>query len=67
VHRRNTSLAAELKACGAVLIRASNHQVWKLPNGAQFVCGRTPSDHRAEQNAIKVLRKLLERGTIRGE
>ena len=52
-------LAGMLKDCGAVLLRAKKHVVWKLPNGKSFTCASTPSDYRAEANQISHLRHAL--------
>lgn len=49
----------QLKRSGAVLVRQKNHQVWRLPNGRNYVMSQTPSDHRAARNQLKVLRRLL--------
>lgn len=54
-------LDAALKACGAVLARTGKHQIWHLPNGTTLVISVTPSDKRAEQNALSDLRKQLAR------
>lgn len=53
------SIIKALKSCGAVLLRQKNHQVWRLPNGRNYVISQTPSDHRAARNQLKVLRRLL--------
>ncbi len=53
------TIVAQLKRAGAVLVRAKNHQVWRLPNGRRFVIAQTPSDVRAVKNQAAVLRRLL--------
>ena len=49
----------QLKRAGAVLVRQKNHQIWRLPNGRNYVMAQTPSDRRAERNQVAALRKLL--------
>jgi len=44
------------------LIRCKKHLVYKLRNGKTFVVARTASDHRAEKNQLRDLRKLLAEG-----
>lgn len=51
-------LADALVAAGAVLKRGKKHRVYELPNGRTFVIGSTPSDSRADLNAISDLRKV---------
>jgi hypothetical protein len=55
----NKELRKMLKECGAVLVRDKNHQVWRLKNGKNFVCPKTPSDWRVAKNNIRDLRKAL--------
>jgi hypothetical protein len=50
----------ELKRIGAVLIRQKRHQVWSLPDGRKYVMSQTPSDWRAEQKQLSMLRRLLK-------
>lgn len=50
----------QLKRAGAVLVRNKNHQIWRLPNGRNYVMAQTPSDWRAEQKQMSVLRRLLK-------
>lgn len=57
-----TAIQQQLKRCGAVLVRQHKHQVWRLPNGRNFVMANTASDHRAEKNQIQVLRRMLRNG-----
>jgi hypothetical protein len=47
-----------LDAVGARLKRTKKHRVYELPNGRTFVVGSTPSDNRAEQNALSDLRAI---------
>lgn len=49
-------LEAALKSAGAVLKREKKHLVYELPNGRTFVTSKSPSDVRAEANAICDLR-----------
>ncbi len=48
-----------LKEHGAVLVRDSNHPVYRLPNGQTFVASKSPSDHRSTINALTDLRRAL--------
>lgn len=50
----------QLKRAGAVLVRQKNHQIWRLPNGRNYVMAQTPSDGRAGRNQAAVLRRLLK-------
>jgi hypothetical protein len=50
---------ALLEQAGAVLVRAKNHKVYRLPNGRNFVVSQSPSDYRAAQNQLCVLRRVL--------
>ena len=50
----------QLKRAGAVLVRTKNHQIWRLPNGRNYVIAHTPSDGRAGRNQAAVLRRLLK-------
>jgi len=50
----------QLKRAGAVLVRNKNHQIWRLPNGRNYVMAQTPSDRRAERNQARELRKALK-------
>ena len=50
----------QLKRAGAVLVRTKNHQIWRLPNGRNYVMSQTPSDGRAVKNQLSVLRKMLK-------
>lgn len=50
----------QLKRAGAVLVRTKNHQIWRLPNGRNYVMSQTPSDGRAGRNQAAVLRRLLK-------
>lgn len=52
----------QLKRAGAVLVRQKNHQIWRLPNGRNYVISQTPSDGRAVKNQLSVLRRLLGAG-----
>ena len=53
------TITDELKRIGAVLIRQKRHQVWRLPDGRNYVMAQTPSDWRAQQKQISVLRRML--------
>lgn len=48
----------------AVLVRDTNHLVYRLDNGQTFVAAKTPSDHRAAKNNLSQLRRAL--GIARG-
>lgn len=52
-----TRIREILKDLNATLLRQKRHQIWLLPNGNTVVVSNTPSDHRAEQNAIRDIRK----------
>lgn len=49
-----------LQVNNAKLIRSKKHEVWKLPNGKKFTRSKTPSDHRASDQSLCELRKVLE-------
>jgi hypothetical protein len=57
---RNVSgrLKQALDDAGAVLKRSKKHLVYELPNGKSFTIPSTPSDSRADLNAISDLRKV---------
>ncbi len=48
-----------LDAAGATLKRAKKHLVFELPNGKNVVVPKSPSDHRAEENALRDIRKAV--------
>jgi hypothetical protein len=48
-----------LRDSGAVLIRENNHEVYRLPNGKNFVKAKTGSDHRGALNSLSDLRRTL--------
>jgi hypothetical protein len=52
-------LIGMLKEHGAVLKRQKNHHIYQLPNGHTLVISSTASDHRAEENNLHRLRRLL--------
>lgn len=54
-----TAIQQQLKRAGAKLVRQHKHQVWRLPDGRNFVMTATASDHRAEKNQIRDLRRML--------
>jgi hypothetical protein len=54
--KRTDALLAEH---GAELVRRDNHEVWRLPNGHNFVRACTPSDRNADLNGYCDLRRLL--------
>ena len=60
-----------LKESGAVLLRDSKHEVWRLPNGRKFTRAKTMSDaYRGSLNSLAELRKALgveNRGHGEGE
>lgn len=51
-------LKQALESVGAKLKRDKKHRVYELPNGKNFVIPSTPSDTRADLNAISDLRKV---------
>ena len=51
-------LTAALELVGAQLKRDKKHRVYELPNGRTFVLPSTPSDVRAEANALSDLRAV---------
>lgn len=59
---RQQKLDAALRDCGAVLIRANKHRVYRLPNGRNFVASVSPSDTNGERNAMRDLRRALSQG-----
>jgi len=50
-----------LGTSGARLVRRKRHQVWRLPNGRNFVHPTSGSDHLGVRNAVADLRRLLTR------
>ncbi len=48
---------------GGELIRQRRHQIWRFPDGWQFVRAGTPSDHRALYNQLADVRRLLNLST----
>jgi hypothetical protein len=54
-----TEIDRLIAAHGGVLARDKRHNVWKFPNGGQWVQAKTPSDSRAWANALSDLRKVL--------
>jgi hypothetical protein len=48
-----------LKECGAVMLRKSKHEIWRLPNGQKFIVPISPSDKRTEANQLSDLKRLL--------
>lgn len=56
----------QLKRAGAWLVRAHKHQVWRLPDGRNFVMSSSPSDHRAAQNQMRTLKRMLRNGGKNG-
>jgi len=61
-----TAIQKLLKRCGAELKRQHKHQVWRLPDGRNFVMAATPSDHRAAQNQMRMLKRMLRNGGKNG-
>lgn len=49
-----------LQQAGAVLKRTRKHEVWSLPNGKNFVRGKTPSDQRSDDNNLSDLKHALQ-------
>lgn len=60
------NIVQQLKRAGAVLVRQRKHQVWRLPDGRNFVMAATPSDGRASANQIQMLRRILRAGVKHG-
>lgn len=54
----NGKLRDALDSLGATLKREKKHLVWELPNGRTFVTAKSPSDHRAEKNALTDLEAI---------
>lgn len=48
-----------LKLAGEVLLRQRKHQIWRLPDGRNYIIATTPGDWRAEQNQLTDLRRML--------
>jgi len=46
------------------LIRTGRHQVWRIPGVGQFSVSVSPSDNRAEINAVKLVEKALRQHGI---
>lgn len=53
-------LHAVLKAHGAVLVRQSKHDIWRLPNGRLLTVSHSISDRRGFQNVMGDLRRLSQ-------
>jgi hypothetical protein len=53
-------LSDALSSAGAVLLRQGKHLVYRLPNGRKFTAASSPSDVRAERNALSNLRHALD-------
>lgn len=56
-----------LRESGARLIRDRKHEVWRLPNGRNFVRAKTTSDCRSERNNLSDLRRALGIEVERGQ
>lgn len=56
-----------LKESGAVLIRRKKHEIWRLPNGKNFVRSKTPSSRNTDKNSFSDLRNLLGVDEERGK
>jgi hypothetical protein len=50
-------VSAALAAVGARLKRNKKHLVYELPNGNKVTMASTPSDHRAEENMLRDIRR----------
>jgi hypothetical protein len=48
-----------LKDSGAELVRDHKHEVWRLPNGANFIRSKTPSDGNTGYADLTTLRRAL--------
>lgn len=55
----NDKVRGELAACGALLVRRNKHEVWRLPDGQNFVIAVSSSDQRAEANNLARLKRAL--------
>lgn len=55
--RVSRKIAAALAAAGAQLQRQRKHQIYRLPNGRTFTVSSSPSDWRAEHNALARLKR----------
>lgn len=53
-----------LDAAGAKLVRANRHQIFRLPDGRNFVYPSTSSDWRIARNALSDLNRLLDRRSV---
>ena len=60
------TIQQQLKRAGAVLVRQRKHQIWRLPDGRNFVMAATPSDGRATANQVQQLRRMLRAGVKHG-
>lgn len=53
-----------LKDLGAVLVRTKKHDVYRLPNGQMVTLAHSASDHRAEKNQIRDIRRAMRNGEL---
>lgn len=60
MNKYEKNIDAILKDSKAVLIRNKNHQIWRLPNGHNFVQPCTPSDSNWSRLALGTLRRSLK-------
>ena len=57
LNKKMRKLYAEPLANGWYVHRASNHLIWRHPEGGTSTTAKTPSDHRAMKNALANFRK----------
>lgn len=60
MQKHDKQISELLYTAGAHLIRKNSHQVYRFPNGRNFVTAATPSDRRASRNSLADLRRILE-------
>jgi hypothetical protein len=48
-----------LRVHGALLVRQSNHRVYRFPCGRIFVESASPSDRHAEKASLRTLRRIV--------
>lgn len=48
-----------LKTLGAILVRKRKHEIWRLPDGRNWVRASTPSDSHSDANNFAQLKNLV--------
>lgn len=52
---------ALLRQHNFILVRQNKHKVYRNPEGKVYVVGNTPSDCRWAQNALRTLKRVINR------